>query len=129
MLVCKKKGKKVCVDLPFEVVELGMKNWDGFLMGFFVGNGFSYVVVKKFMNANKKMLERVDILSNGQGSFFLKFYDKVVKREVIEKDIDYSRSPVHLEMLVLEPYPLSKLVKKSSFIGKTLWYSIRVLDL
>lgn len=46
MLVCKEKGKKVCVNLPFKVAELAMKNWVGFLMGFFIGNGLSYAVVK-----------------------------------------------------------------------------------
>lgn len=37
------------------------------------------------MNANEKMQVKVDILSNGQGSFLLKFYNEFVKMEVMEK--------------------------------------------
>lgn len=82
--------KKVEVDyvdglatVPAAIIEKGLKRWESFLVGFFVGRWYAFPTVRKHLESNWKLRKSLDIKLDGN-LFFIKIESEEERRSIFE---------------------------------------------
>lgn len=84
-LVVKKNGERNKVAPPQDIVMIMVSKQEDWLVGYFVEKKFPFSFVKIFFYANVKSLEKVEVLSTGQGCVMMKFENDYIRDKVFEE--------------------------------------------
>ena len=76
--------KNVIIKMPKAITEVGSREWDNTLVGYFIGRKLPYSLIK---NATSKLWSKaglVDMLATDSGYFFFKFSSQAESEAVLE---------------------------------------------